>query len=68
MSVIGDLPEVLSTKVDRADRRAFAALARANCRTESGELRRLIRAYVRGELIEVKRAGNAPAEVEREHE
>lgn len=51
--------ETLACKIERHDRRAFAAIARAHDRTESAELRRLVRAYVRGELIE-KKAGQVP--------
>jgi len=42
--------EVLATKVEAHDRRAFAAIARSHDRCESAELRRLVRAYVRGQV------------------
>ena len=60
--------KTLACRIELPELRAFSAIARAHDRTESAELRRLVRLWVRGELIEKPKAGGRPAEVEREHE
>jgi transposase-like protein len=44
------LEKMLGTKLDLSDARTFSAIAKAHDRTESSELRRLVRAYIRGEI------------------
>jgi hypothetical protein len=58
--------ETLACRIERQDRRAFAAIARAADRTESAELRRLVRMWIRGELRESP--ATRPAEQERVNE
>lgn len=50
--------DVLTCKVDMVDKRTFSAIARAHDRCESAELRMLVRAYCRGQVV-INPAGKA---------
>ncbi len=44
--------EVLACRIESSDKRTFSRLAALQDRTESAELRRLVKLWIRGQLIE----------------
>ncbi len=57
---MGETEEVMTFRLDPADKRALKAIARAADRTPGAEVRRIVKLWIRGELQE-RRPATRPA-------